>query len=340
MIASVPGGAALSDVVESLANAALPPCLIVNPLSFRASRGLAEQAQAVAKARGAEVVVVDGSASLTTAVDAILARRQRHVMVLAGDGTVRAVIDQLASLPTGAWLPDLLVLPGGRTNLTAADLTPGIDALRLLERALAAIAEKRWDAALVERATLCIEQTPAPARRGLWVGAALIDGVIRRTHAHRSGGDGALRTGHLSTVSSLLRLVVLALRGRSGLSCPDLRIDAGPVGRLEGKVSLLLATTLQHRQGLFDPYATRADGGMRLTAVSRDAPRFYRSLPRLLTGRFSRSMDVAHGFLSGGCEHVEITGAAGYSLDGEAYDTDPARPVVIRRGPSLRFFAT
>ena len=339
MIASVPGGTPLSEVIESLANAALPPCLIVNPLSFRASRGLAEQAQAVAKAQGAEVVVVDGPASLTAAVDAILARRQRHVMVLAGDGTVRAVIDQLACLPAGAWAPDLLVLPGGRTNLTAADLTPGIDALALLKRGLAAIAERRWDAAVVERATLCIEQAPAPARRGLWVGAALIDSVIRRTHAHRIGGDGALRTGHLSTLSSLLRLVVLAWRGRSGLSCPTLRIDAGPLGRFEGKVSLLLATTLQHRQGLFDPYATRADGGMRLTAVSRHATRFYRSLPRLLTGRFARSMDTAHGFLSGGCAQVEITGLAGYSLDGEAYDTDAARPVVIRRGPALRFFA-
>ncbi|TFI46569.1 hypothetical protein E4O93_17220, partial [Diaphorobacter sp. DS2] len=57
LIASVPGGTPLSEVIESLANAALPPCLIVNPLSFRASRGLAEQAQAVAKAQGAEVVV-------------------------------------------------------------------------------------------------------------------------------------------------------------------------------------------------------------------------------------------------------------------------------------------
>lgn len=339
MIASVPGGAPLSEVIESLATASLPPCLIVNPLSFRASRGLAEQAQAVAKAQGAEVVVVDGPASLTAAVDAILARRQRHVMVLAGDGTVRAVIDQLACLPAGAWAPDLLVLPGGRTNLTAADLTPGVDALALLKRGLAAVAEKRWDAAIVERATLCIEQSTAPARYGLWMGAALIDGVIRRTHAHRIGGDGALRTGHLSTLSSLLRLVWLAWRGRSGLSCPELRIDAGPLGRFEGKVRLLLATTLQHRQGLFDPYATRADGGMRLTAVSRHATRFYRSLPRLLTGRFSRAMDTAHGFLSGGCAQVEITGLSGYSLDGEAYDTDPSRPVVIRRGPSLRFFA-
>ena len=49
-------------------------------------------------------------------------------------------------------------------------------------------------------------------------------------------------------------------------------------------------------------------------------------------------MDIAHGFLSGGSDHVEITGLGGYSLDGEAYDTDSTRPVVIRRGPSLRFF--
>lgn len=327
------------ESLDALATASMPPCLIVNPLSFRASRGLAEQAQALAKAQGAEVVVVDGPASLTAAVDAILARRQRHVMVLAGDGTVRAVIDQLASLPTGAWTPDLLVLPGGRTNLTAADLTPGIDAMRLLERGLAAVADKRWDTAVVERATLCIEQGPAPARRGLWVGAALIDGVIRRAHEHRQGGDGALRTGHLSTLWTLARLVFLALRGRSGLSCPALRIDAGALGRMEAPVSLLLATTLQHHKGLFDPYATPADGGMRLTAVSRHASGFYRSLPRLLTGRFSRSMNVAHGFLSGGSTRAEITGLHGYSLDGEAYDTDPARPVVIRRGPSLRFFA-
>ncbi|MCU4120789.1 diacylglycerol kinase family protein [Variovorax sp. N23] len=340
MNAGVPGLMPVFESLDALATASQPPCLIVNPLSFRASRGLAEQAQAVAKSQGAEVVVVDGPASLTAAVETILARRQRHVMVLAGDGTVRAVIDQLASLPAGAWLPDLLVLPGGRTNLTAADLTPGMDALTALQRGLAAIAAKRWDAAMVERATLCIEQTPAPARYGLWVGAALIDGAIRRTHAHRIGGDGALRTGHLSTAFSLLRLAVLALRGRPGLSCPDLHIDAGALGRLQGKVSLLLATTLLHRRGLFDPYATRADGGMRLTAVSRHAAGFYRSLPRLLTGRFSRSMDVAHGFLSGGCAQAEITGLCGYSLDGEAYDTDPARPVVIRRGPSLRFFAT
>ena len=315
-----------------------PPCLIVNPLSFRASRGLAAQATTLALAYGAEVVTVGSPEALVSAVEAILSRRQKRVMVLAGDGTVRAVIDQLAALPAGSWIPDLLVLAGGRTNLTAADLVPGGTALVTLERALRLSAAQRWDSAVVERCVLCIEQAPAPARYGFWVGAALIDGVIRRTHAHRVGG-GAMKTGHLSTLTSVLRMAFLGLCGRSGLACPVLTIEAGPLGRLHAPVRLLLATTLQHRRGLFDPYASRADDDLRLTAVSRRARRFWPSLPRLLTGRFSRTMTTADGYLSGGCERAEITGLSGYSLDGEAFDTDPSRPVLLRRGPRLRVFA-
>ncbi len=292
----------------------------------------------MAQARGAEVVSIDGPIALTAAVDAILARRQQRVMVLAGDGTVRAVIDQLAALPAGSWVPDLLVLAGGRTNLTAADLVPGGRALATLERALDMSASDRWDGAIVERSVLCIEQSPAPVRYGFWVGAALIDGVIRQAHAHRVGG-GAIKTGHLSTAMSLLRIGSLGLRGRSGLSCPTMNVEAGSLGRMQGPVSLLLATTLQHRRGLFNPYASRTAGDMRLTLVSRHAKRFWPSLPRLLTGRFSGAMTVANGYLSGGCERAEITGMSGYSLDGEAFDTDPSRPVVLRRGPRLRFFA-
>lgn len=324
-------GSSGSAVVE-------PPCLIVNPLSFRASRGLAAKATALALARGVEVVSIDGPEALTAAVDAILLRRQQRVMVLAGDGTVRAVIEHLAALPAGAWIPDLLVLAGGRTNLTAADLVPGGSALPTLERALDACDAERWDVSVVERCVLGIEQSPARVRYGFWVGAALIDGVIRRTHAHRAGG-GAVKTGHLSTLFSVMRLGWLGLWGRSGLACPVLHVDAGPLGHLRGPVRLLLATTLQHRRGLFDPYATRAADDMRLTVVSRRARWFWPLLPRLLTGRFSASMTTANGFLSGPCERAEITGVTGYSLDGEAFDTDPARPVVFRRGPRLRFFA-
>lgn len=319
------------------AQASPPPCLIINPLSFRNSRGLAERATAAARALGAEVIVADRPATLAAAVESILVRRQRHVLVLAGDGTVQAVVDQLAGQPQGAWLPDLMVLPGGRSNLTAADLVPAGDAIGTLERGLRMAAAGQWPAALVERALLRVEQAPAPARHGFFVAGALIDSIIRSTHMHRSGGTGARHVGPYSSAWFVLGLGLRALFGRSGMACPELHIDAGSAGRLHGATRVLLATTLQHRRGLFDPYADRGRGDLRITAVTRRAARFRRSLPRLLTGRFTAAMDAGHGYLSGRCERVEVTGLSGYCLDGEEFDCDPARPVVFTSVAGLRF---
>jgi hypothetical protein len=50
-------------------------------------------------------------------------------------------------------------------------------------------------------------------------------------------------------------------------------------------------------------------------------------------------MTAENGYLSGRCEQLRVLGLAGYVLDGERFDTDPARPVVLSPGPRLRFFA-
>jgi diacylglycerol kinase family enzyme len=313
---------------------AAPPCLIVNPRSFSASRGLAAEATALALAQGSDVVTVDGPVALRSAVESILARRQHRVMVLAGDGTVCAIVDQLSSLPPGAWKPDLLLLPGGRTNLTAVDLGTGGRALATLKRALSMPREEDWDAAVEERCALRIAQSPAPARHGFFFSAALIDSAIRQCHQRRTDRDAH---GAWTTLSYLLKLGFLAPFGRSGLVCPSLRVDAGACGAQQGRVSLLMASTLLHRNGLFDPYAPRGQGDVRLMSVSRDAPRIWRSLPRLLTGRYSEAMNAKSGYLSGRCTQVEISGLSSYMLDGEPFDADPTRPVTIAAGPRLRF---
>lgn len=313
-----------------------PPCLIVNPRSFRNARGLADRASAAARVLGAEVVQADDLASLTVAIERILVRRQSQVVILSGDGTVQAVVDHLARQPAGAWVPELLVLPGGRSNLTALDLVPAGDAVPTLERGLRLAQAGRWQPALVERALLRIEQAPAPARHGFLMVGALIDTIVRNARKHRDSGTSALHVGPYSSAWFVAGLGLRTLVGRSGMTCPDLSIEAGAAGRLQGPTRVLLATTLQHRQGLFNPYADRGEGELRVTAVSRRAPRFRRSLPRILTGRFTAAMDAEHGYLSGRCERLQITGLSGYCLDGEEFDTDPARPVVVTAGRHLR----
>ena len=163
---------------------------------------------------------------MSAALDSILARRQRQVAVLAGDGTVRAVVERLARLPPGHWLPELLILPGGRTNLTAADLVPRADPLATLATALAWAGDGRWDAAVVERMPLCIAQAPAPPRFGFFFGGAAVDSVVRRAQDHRYGGSGLLRTGHLSSPWVLAKLAALGLVGRANIPVPMLAIDA------------------------------------------------------------------------------------------------------------------
>ena len=307
------------------------PCLIVNPRSRNASRGLAADATALALTHGAEVVSVESPAATRSAVEAILARRQQPLIVLAGDGTACAIVDQLSQLTAGAWTPDLLVLAGGRTNLTAVDLGAGGAALPILKRALLRTTS---DAAVEERCALRIEQPGSPTRHGFFLAAAVIDSVIRQCHRQRANG---ILQGDVGTFIYLLQLGLRGLSGRSGLSCPPLHVDAGECGRQQGAIRMLLATTLLHRKGFLNPYAARGAGEVRLTSVSANAPRFWRSLPRLVSGRYSPAMTTDNGYLSGRCEHVQINGLTHYMLDGEPFEADPSRPVTISAGRRLRF---
>lgn len=313
------------------------PLLLVNPRGFSASHGLAERAIALAQSEGAEVARAQGLDEINGAVDALLAKRQSRVMVLAGDGTVQAVVDRLAHLPAASWLPDLVVLPGGRTNMTALDLTGPDDALASMQRALRRAREGRWDEAVFERALVRVEQAPAPARYGFFVAGALVDGIIRHVHTYRTGGTGPLRRGPLSTPIALAKLAGLALVGRHGMPLPDVHLQADGLGRIDGKLRILLASSLAHSSGSFNPYADRGAGDLRVTAIARSADRFWRSLPAVLGGRYSAAMNADAGYLSGRCERLEATGLPGYMLDGEPFDLDPQRPVVISAGPRLRF---
>ncbi|MGQ0619019.1 MAG: diacylglycerol kinase family protein [Panacagrimonas sp.] len=317
--------------------AGLAPCLIVNPKSFRASRGdLAARAVALATAYGAEVIQAHRPVSIIAALDRVLKLGSRRMIVLSGDGTMQAMIDHLAGLPPGSPMPQLLLLGGGRSNLIPADFGGRGKLLNKLESAL----RRCRDGAtfkVEERFTLSIEQSPAPPRRGFFMAAGVIDDAVRACRQHRNSGSGWLRKGHLSTAWYLLKQAILALAGRSPLSCSTLDIDAPSCGRLQGPSRVLIASTLLHREGWFNPYADRGVGPLRVTAVARSAPGFWRSLPRILLGRFTRRLNLERGYLSGRCDQVTVLGMTGYSLDGEAFDTDPTRPVVIRTGPRMSF---
>jgi diacylglycerol kinase (ATP) len=332
-----PLNAVISDSARAGVPAmAAPACLIVNPHSFRASNNdLAGRATRMARAHGAEVVSAFHPIQLERELDRQIAAGQDKVFVLGGDGTVHAIVDHLARKPAGTRIPQLLILGGGRTNLIASDFDGRGRLLAKLEASLQRACRQepfRVDA----RPTLAVEQAPAPVRYGFFVAAGLIDSLIREAHRHRADGEGMMREGRFSTAWSFVKLIVRTLTGRGGLVVPHLRVTSTGTENLLEPARVLVASTLEHREGWLHPYAARGAGPLRFTAIGESAP-FWRRLPRILTGRYSAAMTTERGYFSGRGDRLEVLGLPGYTLDGEKFDADPDQSVVFRTGPRIEF---
>src|SRR4051794_28688011 len=116
----------------------MPPCLLVNPRSFRASRsGLAGRAMRLACDAGLEVHEVVDPLTLRQRLDALRESRAEQIWILAGDGTIHALAEYFAEA-TSDWSPALLLLAGGRANVVPREFD-GYPAMPALRRALAAL---------------------------------------------------------------------------------------------------------------------------------------------------------------------------------------------------------
>jgi hypothetical protein len=317
-----PGAAARHDWV-----------LLSNPQSFRMAMGdRVTRLESFASARGIPVLHVSDPWSIARAVGEVVEAGPASIAVAGGDGTLQAVVAELLQRVPAAHRPAVLILGGGRTNLIARDLGTRGEVGAVFARAIAAEAPKR-----VRNAVLYVRQDSGFSRHGFFLAGALVDEVIRDCHAYRAAHTGQLRTGHAATAWRLPQLAWLAATGRRRFHYPELRVDADPLGRLQGPVRLLLLSTLRHAAGFYDPYAARGQGSLRLTAVRTDAVGFWRRLPRLISGRYSATMHPGSGYLSGRCGRVSITGLRSITFDGQEHRVDPSRPVEFSAPDEIEF---
>jgi Diacylglycerol kinase catalytic domain len=313
----------------------MPPCLLVNPRSFRASRsGLALRAVRLAQAAGLDVHHVVDPTSLRARLDVLRERRAEQIWILAGDGTIHALAEYFAETHP-EWSPALLLLAGGRANVVPRDIG-GYPAMPALRRALAAL---RAGQPLREEhiQTLRISQPGRPPRHGFLFAGALVHEAVRLTANNRAAGGGWWRHSWFSDPFILLRWAIRTLVFRSPLPpLPYVEARLAGSGELAGPMRALIASTLEMRNALYNPFAARGTGPVRFTAIAAAAPSMLGMLPALLKGRFKPHMDPAHGVLSGRGERVELQGINGFALDGELFTADPVLPLVLTAGVALR----
>jgi diacylglycerol kinase (ATP) len=311
--------------------------MLINARSFHLSqRDRAWQLQTRAERVGVAAVRVHDRDSVGAALDDAISANVGLIAIAGGDGTIQAALTHLTerhAADAGRRLPNLMVLGGGRTNLTPRDFGARGGPLATFERA--------WRGAVplqrIRRRVLTLSQPGHAAHSGFFVAGSLVDHLIRACHQYRAAGDGPLRDGVPSTAWFLARTAVQRLAGQYYYAPPVLAVDAASLGTLAGPMPVFLCTTLDHAGDLVNPYARRGAGPLRVTAIRSQARDFWWRIPRIVRGRFTSRMHRDAGYLSGRCTRLAVTGLRSISLDGQEFDLDPNLPLTIEPGPQFEF---
>lgn len=257
------------------------------------------------------------------------------IVINGGDGTVQTTLTELyQGNHFDGQVPPVAVLPNGKTNLIALDLGIRGDPIKALER-IVDIAKNGVESHVVARELIALSDGEATSRPVLGMflgGAGLADSILYcRNRIYPLGLSNGI--SHLLTAIAVLLSVVFGIRGKyMPPAARPVSISLLREGQLAGRFSVLIVTTLERL--LFG--ARPAGGGLKLMAVDNSASAVLRMLFMSLIGRFgSREMDGIH------LEHGDVIRIEGEHssviLDGEIFEADNGRPIVLKSTPPVPF---
>jgi diacylglycerol kinase (ATP) len=306
--------------------------LMVNPASFQAARrGLANDSIELARRHGVPCRTAYTLEGFTEAVDELLAESPQILTVLGGDGTVHAVVMHLIHSGQADHAPPLLLLGGGRTNVTAASVNTAQHRLTLLEEV---VAGKLSNLSVSKTPTLAVHVPGAATQYGFLLAGALVAEVIQDCHEWRTINPTRWRRSNTGTGWRLLSQMARSLAGLKPYQRPDMTVHAGSLGTLEGRMRLLLLSTLENLGPWLDPFSDRGEGELRVTAVRTDARRFWWHAPALARGRLGTYLGPEQGYLSGRTDRCELEGISHYCIDGQPISA-PDGKIIVEAGPEI-----
>lgn len=274
------------------------------------------------------------------ALKSIARVRPRVLVVNGGDGTVQAALTELYH---GGHFeghpPPVAVLPNGKTNLIAHDLGADGDPIAALERVVE-IARSDLQPHIVCRELISLSDGRRDGKPVLGMflgGAGLADAMLYCRHKIYPLG---LPNGLAHFLALLLGLVAI-LVGRPARFLPrpprPMKVSVTQRGELQGRFAFLMVTTLQRL--LFSgnmPGAGQRAGAMQLLVIEPRVSALVRALVASIRGRLGR-IRLAGVHLERG-EEIRIEGIhSSVLMDGELFEADEDRPIVLRPTPPVPF---
>ncbi|MCB2014453.1 MAG: diacylglycerol kinase family protein [Sphingobium sp.] len=262
------------------------------------------------------------------------------IVINGGDGTVQTALTELyqGSYFEGGAVPPVAVLPNGKTNLIALDLGIRGDPIKALER-IVHIAKTDIANHVVARELIALsdgEDSSRPVLGMFLGGAGLADSILYcRNRIYPLGLSNGI--SHFLTAMAVLASVFFGIKGRyMPPAARPVSISLIRDGQLAGRFAVLIVTTLEKLLLGARPAGQAAGGRLKLLAVDHSPKAVFVMLFLSILGRFgSRQMEGIH------LEHGDTIRIEGENssviLDGEIFQADEGRPIVLKSTPPVPF---
>lgn len=282
---------------------------------------------------GAECLDAEDLDSIRLAVREAMSRNAELLAINGGDGTVHGALTELMRLGTD--LPDLAVVPGGTTNMTANDLNGNAPLESSLRRLAVQARLPAAERVRVARPLLKVEWPGATAQYGFFLGAGVVlDGM---KHFREKVGSRGFR-GELAAGVSVLRGLAGMARGEGAwiASHRTSLVSRQTSERFEDQV-LVVATSLERLLLGMRPWWGSAEGPIHLTSIRRRPKAIVRRLRSLLTGRPHPRMSAAEGYFSENVTGFDMFADGRFALDGEIFTPSSGDAVSVDATPPVSF---
>ena len=317
--------------------------MISNPRSQKNKRGFADLQAAVADQPDLPHAVLDNVTEIPDIL-ADFARREVGLLVVAGgDGTVQAVMTALYHRGPYETPPALAILPRGMTNMMAGDVGLRQRGLRGLAKLIARNRDGGLERSLVRRHLVKMENARGQGPQyGMFFGGAGIYRAIQacRNNVHPWKLEAEVAAG-LTMAGLMGRWLFLGGRGDKVIRGDAIGLTLDQEELARRNYLLVLATTLDRLILGSRPFWNGgADsgyhGGLRFTAIAFPPDRIAWHARRVLYGGETRNLPAA-SYLSRPAEKVELQMDCPFTLDGELFEPEAGRPIVLSGGAEATF---
>jgi diacylglycerol kinase (ATP) len=282
---------------------------------------------------GAATLEAGDLPSLRQAAREALGMRPEILAVNGGDGTVHGVLTEVMRMDLP--LPDLAVIPGGTTNMTANDLNANAP-LEFSLRRLGDLSQMPLERRnRVNRPLLKVSGAGDGPQYGFFLGAGVVlDGM---DHFRKKVASHGLRGEFAAGLSLLRGLFGMARGDNAWIAGRSAAFSLDGEGVSHDRQFLLVATSLERLLLGMRPWWGDGQGAIHLTSVRRRPKALIRRAPALLSGRRHPRMSMPNGYFSSNVDAFDLYPDRGFALDGEIFPVSDGECVRVEATAPVSF---